>query len=211
MNKLSASNNERLIQLDVREQILDEEIELLVKQNEKVLTKRRPPKKTKSNRKQSAVRSTSSSDAGGSRVVATTAASPGTPEKEVVRGGPPTAEAQKEDESNKAPNNAAQEGSATVNVNCVWSESDDRIFLGELYSILNRRMNNSSSNGNIACHTVRSREGSSKAGGDLSSKRDGNQTAAVQQNRPTRGNLEDNNNNINGEHHDKISMTNYQE
>lgn len=201
MNKLSASNNERLIQLDVREQLLDEEIELVVKQNEKVLANHRkpsPPKKTRSSNRKLAVRS----NAGG----CCSGASLGTPEKEDRGGsGPPATSAQDEEtSSNKAPNNA-QEGSATVNVNCVWSESDDRIFLGELYSILNRRMNNSSSNGinaATACHTLR-RDGSSSRA-DLSSKRDGNQP--VQIDPTTRGNnFEDKNNNINGEHHDKIT------
>ena len=53
LNKLKSSNNERLIQLDVREQILDEEIECMVKQNQEVLTSslkkqstKKPPKKS---------------------------------------------------------------------------------------------------------------------------------------------------------------------
>ena len=53
MNKLKSSNNERLIQLDVREQILDEEIDFMVKQNQEVLTSslkkqstKKPPKKS---------------------------------------------------------------------------------------------------------------------------------------------------------------------
>ena len=42
-----------------------------------------------------------------------------------------------------------------VDVNCVWSESDDRIFLGELYSILNRmRMNYSSHSSNNTTTTA---------------------------------------------------------